>query len=123
MSDIKELVGKTIKEIEGLHKGSGVVRIFTDCGKEYMFHHIQDCCEEVEIADFDGSAEDVVGALILSAEEITNSDGPEPMHFESWTWTFYKIETNRGGIWMRWLGGSNGYYAESVFFDLVNKAI
>jgi hypothetical protein len=120
---IEALVGKTIKEITGLEKGSVEVRIFTECGQEYLFHHDQDCCESVDLNDFDGDAGDLKGALIVSAEEVSNSDeGEKPDEYaESWTWTFYKIETSKGGIWMRWLGESNGYYSESVDFVWVNK--
>jgi len=122
---IKDLVGKTIKEVKGLEKGSEEVRIFTECGQEYMFYHLQDCCESVELNDFDGDAEDLTGALIVSAEEVENSDVDEckkpDEYSESWTWTFYKIETNKGGIWMRWLGESNGWYSEEVDLVWVNK--
>jgi len=120
---MEDLVGKTIKEIKGLEKGSEEVRIFTECGQEYLFFHPQDCCESVDLNDYDGYADDLVGALIVSAEESSNSDeGERPCEYsESWTWTFYKIETNKGGIWMRWLGESNGYYSESVDLVWVNK--
>ncbi|WP_345868052.1 DUF7448 domain-containing protein [Shewanella algae] len=121
--EIKELIGKTIKQIIGLEKGSQEVKIFTDCGNQYLFHHDQDCCEYVYLNDFDGDVGDLVGSVIVSAEEVTNSDEdkkPEE-HSESFTWTFYKIETNKGGIWMRWLGESNGYYSESVDIIWLNK--
>jgi hypothetical protein len=127
---LETLVGRTIKSITGLEKGSDDVRVYTECGNEYMFYHYQDCCENVQIEDYDGYPEDLIGALIVSAEEVisTGDDGSETKgsekpneYSESWTWTFYKIETNKGGIWMRWLGESNGYYSESVDFVWVNK--
>lgn len=121
--EMKGLVGKVIKEIRGLEKGSGEVWISTECGQEYLFFHEQDCCETVTLNDFDGDPDDLVGALIVSAEEVSNLDNDEkPSEYsESWTWTFYKIETNKGGLWMRWLGESNGYYSERVSLILVNK--
>lgn len=116
--NISELVGKTIRNIAGLEKESDEVRIFTECGKTFLFYHEQDCCEGVKLEDFDGDADDLKGALITSAEVVVNEGGePEPKFVASWTWTFYKIETNKGGIWMRWLGESNGYYSEWV--DLI----
>lgn len=123
---ISELEGKVIREIAGLESGSEEVNIFTDCGKHYRFYHEQDCCESVDLDDFDGDPEDLKGGLIVSAEEIINSgdeesEGKPHDYSESFTWTFYKIETNKGGIWMRWLGESNGYYSESVYLVWVNK--
>lgn len=120
---LSELVGKTIKEITGLEKGSEEVRIFTECGQEYLFYHRQRCCEHVELNDFEGEAGDLIGALITGAEVVTNEcEGEKPDKYpQSWTWSFYKTETNKGGLWMRWLGGSNGYYSEIVDFVWVNK--
>lgn len=40
---------------------------------------------------------------------------------ESFTWTFYLIQTNKGHVTLRWLGSSNGYYSESVRFARVDK--
>jgi len=120
---LAELEGKVIKEIVGLEKESDEVRIFTECGKEYLFYHDQNCCESVALNDFDGCADDMIGATIISAEAVSNKDsGEKPSEYaDSWTWTFYKIETTKGGILMRWLGESNGYYSESVSFVWANK--
>lgn len=119
--ELSELNGRVIKEITGLEYNSDEVRIFTECGNEYLFYHEQDCCECVDLNDFEGDASDLIGALIVSAEEVTSDDQGAPEDADSYTWTFYKIETNKGGIWMRWLGESNGYYSESVDFAWANK--
>ena len=128
VSDIKidELVGKTIKSIEGLEKNSTEVLIKTECGNDYLFYHCQDCCEQVDLEDFEVGSNDMTGALIISAEEVSES-GDEESHnkpseyCESFTWTFYKIETTKGEIFMRWLGTSNGYYGEEVSIGWLNK--
>lgn len=118
--ELKTLVGKKIASIKGLEKESDEVSFFTDDGNEYRFYHLQDCCESVALNDFDGSAEYLIGATVLSAEEVEGEcDAPE--HADSYTWTFYKIETYKGGFWMRWLGESSGYYSEGVDFIWVNK--
>ena len=123
--EIKELVGKAIKKIDGLENESEKVIIITECGKEYIFHHVQDCCEQVYLIDHDGDADDFVGSLVLSAECIESFDNVQKPEddFDSYTWTFYKIETSKGGLWMRWYGGSNGYYSEKVDFAFVDGVI
>lgn len=112
--DVTDLIGKKISRIEGLYKNSDEVTVFTDGGR-YSFNHYQEAGEVVYLVDFDGCAEDLIEAVILSAEVISG-EGPSDWEYEGYshTWCFYKIETDRGGIWMRWLGESNGYYGEYV---------
>src|SRR3990167_3557122 len=105
--DLKLLVGKKIINIKGLEKESEKVSFFTDDGNEYRFLHLQDWCEHVALNDFEGNAEDLIGANVLSAEEVAG-ECEAPDNAESYKWTFYKIETDKGGLWMRWLGKSNG---------------
>ena len=115
---MKELIGKTIEQITGLVQYSEEVCIYTKCGGEYMFYHEQNCCESVTLEDYD--VDDIVGGLMLSAEEV-NGEAEAPEYHDSFTWTFYKIKTSKGDLWMRWLGESNGYYSESVDFKCVNE--
>ena len=114
------MVGKKISSVNGLEQYSEEVFVNTECGSKYMFHHEQDCCESVTLNDFEVGTNDLSGALIISAEESTNSDDSTGVDDpDSFTWTFYKIETTKGEIWMRWLGESNGYYSESVSFKVI----
>lgn len=118
------LEGLVISSIEGLAKGSDQVTIKTTDGSEFAFLHYQDCCECVSLCDFENDILDFENAVIITAEEVSSS--PEHLFAtlkevycpsESFTWTFYKISTSRGDLWMRWLGESNGYYSESVSFE------
>lgn len=110
-SEFKELEGHVIVKTDGVHEGSGEVIIITETHRFKMYHE-QDCCENVELHDFEYSLhDDLIGATVLEAEKSTSNYEEAS---ESGTWTFYKLKTTKGELWMRWLGTSNGYYSEGV---------
>ena len=117
---MKELIGLVIDRIEGLEKQSDEVRIYTKCGRAFKFYHIENCCESVYLCDFE--VDEIIGAEIIAADELTNSESMQPdTSTESWQWTFYRINTTNGELWMRWLGESNGYYSEDVDFAEITQ--
>ena len=114
------LVGKTIANIENLNN---MELIFTlDTGDKYNLYHLQDCCEEVRIEDICGDLGDLIGEPLLRAEVVTydntNPEGVPNIEYQddSFLWTFYKLDTRKGGVTIRWYGESNGYYSEEVEF-------
>lgn len=124
MMGIERLIGETLTEIKGLEKGSESVSFYTEKGDIYGMYHSQDCCESVEIEDVIGDVDDLIGSIILNAEEVTNSDEhPEGLgrSADYFTWTFYNITTIKGTVTIRWYGESNGYYSEDVDFRLLSK--
>lgn len=114
------LIGKTLTAVN-IVKGDDRAEFTADNGDRFALLHIQDCCENVSIEDVCGDPLDIIGSPILIAEEVSGEtaepSGWSPGEYtESYTWTFYKIDTAKGGITIRWLGESNGYYSESVDF-------
>lgn len=117
MSDIKfeDLKGKVLASISNIDDVE--LRFTTVDDDEYMLHHIQDCCETVNIESIVGDLDDLIGTPILVAEESSNSDTLEPEGDDSFTWTFYKLATIKGSVDIRWYGSSNGCYSERVTFS------
>lgn len=113
-----DLKGKTIKAIE-ISDSQESMHFSCDDGHTYrlMYHH--DCCANCSIEDICGDLEDLIDHPLLVAEcvssENENPDGvPIPEYQDSYTWTFYKLDTIKGGVTIRWYGESNGYYSEKA---------
>lgn len=111
---MEKLLGHEIIEVQGLEQYSETVTLFTKEGK-FWFEHSQDCCESVSLEDFTlmGEMTGVVMRAYESTDDATTENTGQ-QYLESGTWTFYRIETPRGSLFMRWLGTSNGYYSEGV---------
>ena len=119
--NFEELKGKTLVKVENNER-----IVFTDdTGERYALYHEQDCCESVTVEDIAGDLNDLLGSPILVAEEVVHNNGVNPdgvdipEYQDSFTWTFYKLDTAKGGVTIRWYGESNGYYSESVSFEKV----
>ena len=115
---VEQFINQPIVSITGLEKGSDRL-VFQMMTGTLTLEHEQDCCERVVIEDFEGDLEELVGQVLLEAEEVTNGRGKKhkgkaPEWADSYTWTFYKFRTTKGRLWVRWLGESNGYYSERV---------
>ncbi len=111
--EISDLIGHTFTSVEATEE----TLVFSGHCGTFTFHHSQDCCESVSIADIIGDLQDLAGTPLLIAEE-SSGETPAGHTFEyepeSYTWTFYKFATSKGYVDVRWLGESNGYYSESV---------
>lgn len=114
--DVSVLLGKTLTSVE--QQCDDEILFVTESGESYLMYHEQDCCESVEIEEVIGDLKDLVGSPITMAEEVTQQGESE---WGSQTWTFYKFATNKGYVTLRWLGESNGYYSESVYFKKLEE--
>lgn len=112
--DISLLVGKTLAEVR--QEGYDEIHFITASGEHYKLYHSQDCCESVTVESIVGDLSDLVGNPILQAEEVSSDEPPPAGGYDSYTWTFYKLATIKGGVTIRFFGQSNGYYSESVDF-------
>lgn len=117
------LVGQTIKDVY-INRDRDVLLFVTSGGDVFKMYHQQCCCESVTLKDVCGDFDDLIDSPILVAESVEGSTA-QPDNWESsnpeesYTWTFYKIDTAKGGVTLRWFGSSNGYYSESVDFVCV----
>ena len=118
MSKVSDLVGKTIVDIQGMVQDSEEIIFTLNDGVKYKMYHEKDCCECVYLEDVNGDIENILNSEILRFDEKIE-DNPEAD--ESQTYTFYTIATINGYIDLRWNGESNGYYSESVDFELLEK--
>jgi hypothetical protein len=117
-ADFSELVGKTLASITAQKVEDDVVTIKTEDGKTYIIDHSQDCCECVQLERVEGDLENLIGSPIVAAEEVADGDVLDDLA-ESYTWTTYKLTTDKGSVTLRWYGVSNGYYSEVPSFKEV----
>lgn len=116
MSEFKELEHLLIKKIEGLEVGSESVTFRMGNGRTFVMEHTKDCCERVSVDEIVGDIpESWDGAYVGRAEESSEDGGDRD--YGTSTWTFYRLDTSKGCIVIRWLGSSNGYYSERVDFS------
>ena len=113
---LNRMVGETIVSVSGnRHDEEFVVR--TTSGLVFTFYHSQDCCEDVYLEEIIGDIDDLIGHTVVMAEETCSNDevvGSSCYQGESFTWTYYRMATERGLVVLRFFGSSNGYYSESV---------
>jgi hypothetical protein len=112
---------RLIKHIDGLAEDSEEVIFWMDDGTKYRMYHENDCCETVRIVEIVGDDPKALCDVAYVARAEQNSETADTTNRESGTWTFYRLDTSKGNIVIRWLGESNGYYSESVTFEQIDS--
>jgi len=133
-----DLIGKTIRNINCIEytpcadrtdptnqlTGSSMINIKAD-DAIFIMNHITECSEYVYLADVCGDINDILNSPIIKAEECISKDRMDGKHeYDSFTWTFYHLSTIKGTVTLRWFGGANGWYSETVdFYKLIKSNI
>jgi len=120
-AEFSDLVGKTITELEVTGDKESIYFMAGPPATKYRLIYHQDCCAVCSIEDIEGTLYDIQMSPILVAEEVSNvkldPKDPDDAEYGHYTWTFYKIDTIKGGVTIRWYGSSNGYYSEQASFE------
>lgn len=108
---IEQLQGKTLLKVEQV--GDDQIQFITSDMRMYSMHAEDGAPNDVEvrIESIVGDLKDLVGVPLIKAEYVSNVDeeGLSP----GFTWTFIKFATVKGYVDIRYIGQSNGYYAEA----------
>ena len=114
ITEFEDLKGQYIDKLVITGEGEETKVYFYMEDLVYVLYHIPDCCESVELIDICGDTADFDNATICRAEcneqEKETEDGSE-------TYSFYRLDSDKGSIVLRWKGESNGCYSESVDFE------
>lgn len=119
VDEINKHLKSGIIKVLGLYDETESICFLCKDGYTVQMYHCQDCCEYVRLYEDDCL---INGTDIFTdcdwcemQETIKDGDGDD---YGSSTWTYYNFKTNKGYDNMRWLGESNGYYSESVDFNI-----
>ena len=112
---MENIVGKIPTKVE---QEEDEIRMYFSDGTVAKWLHYQECCEDVVVDDVNGDWADLIGNPLLVADERVNLDDFDEESYESNTWTFYTFRGIGGSVDVKWHGSSNGYYSESVHFEL-----
>lgn len=110
----------TGREFESVEVSDDELVLHINSVQRVYFHHHQDCCESVWLADVCGDLKDLIDSPVVYVEARTSDGSDDEDCSESRTWTFYSIQTRKGCVDFRWCGESNGYYSEGVSIDFDN---
>ena len=119
LADVSELEGKTIMEVKGFHKGSGLLTFLCSDGSMYQMYNVPRLCDGIPLTafvevmeDYHGEMESLLGSEILKVTETVARRGAPEALSDPWLRrsmmrktsprVFYKITTRRGRFRMLW---------------------
>lgn len=110
-SKIENLQGLRVSEIDDL--GDSVL-ITTECGRQFLITHNQQCCENVFQESVDGKWESLIGKVIVHVSQSESPGDDDDGLLLSQTNTTIILAVDDSTVISRWVGTSNGYYSERV---------
>ncbi len=133
LCEFSTMVGKTFTDVRKVDEGIGdsdAILFTVSDSEQYAMFYDQDCCASCSIEDIAGDLSDLIASPVVRAEQNSSEEPDLPVkktvdedyeyEDESFTWTFYRIQTAKGLVVIRWYGSSNGYYSESASFGKVS---
>ena len=115
---ISALIGERTKRVK--QSGNEFILFELESGLFGLLYHEQNCCEDVYIADVVGELGDLENTILWDARFDQGETGSES-DYESFTWTFVNLQSDKGHVQIRFYGVSNGYYSEEPDFCLLTK--
>ena len=115
IKQFEDLNGQYIDKLVIKGEGEEAIVYFYLFDLIYELRHLQECCESVELVDVCGDIEDFSNTTIRRAECNTRDRGTEDGEL---TYSFYRLDSDKGSLVLRWTGESNGYYSQEVDFSL-----
>lgn len=116
MLNISDLIGKTMVYAD---ISEDELILIDENNIKYRLGHVQDCCEDVHIAEIHGDLKYLRNTQIIHAELIEENEYIDE-NGELSGYSFYKFRTEKGYLTIRWNGASNGYYSISVSLVIID---
>lgn len=112
---MKELIGKTIKEIR-ISEDKTMLAFRDSDDVDHYYYTVGDCCSRSWVEHIEG-VDYLIGAEVLSSEDM---DMPEPKEIEEYeVIKFYgvKLKTSKGIFQLEYRNSSNGYYGGYLLYN------
>lgn len=103
------------------------IKLFSTHGGIVVVRVAEDCCNDSWIESIDGDITQILDSPVTRFEIVSQSVDTRKIEIKDEdfrlqndaTWSFVKIDTKKGGVTIRFLGTSSGFYCEeaSVFFE------
>lgn len=124
--DMCELVGKIFVSYE-ICQYKEYIKFFDIHGNYYIFYHDIQCCEQVYIDDICGDLNDLLFTEILKSEMVSSEMSEDDLNkkeaYNDWgEWYFYKLDTIKGSVTLRWCGISINY-STKVVVEYIDKIL